>query len=62
MAKEVRINGIAASPGIAIGRAFVYRKQALLVEKRQVADVKVEIDKFKGGLERAKGELLEIKR
>ena len=62
MAKEVRITGIAASPGIAIGRAFVYRKQALLVEKRQVADVKVEIDKFNGGLDRAKDELLEIKR
>ena len=62
MAKEVRTSGIAASPGIAIGRAFVYRKQAPQVVKRQVADVRVEVDKFMGGLDRAKHELLEIKR
>ncbi|MDI6740060.1 MAG: phosphoenolpyruvate--protein phosphotransferase [Candidatus Edwardsbacteria bacterium] len=62
MAKEVRIYGIAASPGIAIGRAFVYRKQTPLVEKRQVTDTRIEIDKFMGGLERAKSELIEIKR
>ena len=61
MAKEVRAYGIAASPGIAIGRAFVYRKQAPQVEKRQVADVRVEVDQFTGGLARAKAELLAIK-
>jgi len=62
VAKEVREYGIAASPGIAIGRAFVYRKQAPQVEKRQVADVRVEADKFMGGLARAKNELVEIKK
>ncbi len=62
MAKEVRLTGIAASPGIAIGRAFVYRKQAPLVEKRQVSDAGTEVARFRGGLDRARGELLEIKR
>jgi phosphotransferase system enzyme I (PtsI) len=61
MNAEYRISGLAASPGIAIGRAFVYRKGAVTAVKYRVSDTGRELEKFKAGLIRAKAEFSELK-
>ncbi|MBI4726829.1 phosphoenolpyruvate--protein phosphotransferase [candidate division TA06 bacterium] len=61
MNAEYRISGLAASPGIAIGRAFVYRKPTVSAVKYRVADTGREMEKFKSGLNRAKSEFTDLK-
>lgn len=53
--------GIAASPGFAIGKAFVYRKVETAVERLEVTDVEGELEKLNKALSISKQELEEIK-
>ena len=55
--------GIAASPGIIIGDAFVYDSKRHIVEKTRILpkDVPVEIKKLKDAIEVSKKEILDIK-
>ncbi len=57
-----RLKGIAASPGIAMGKVFVYRKQQLVVEERRLVSegVPAEIERLEGALERSRKELAKI--
>ena len=59
---DIRLKGIAAAPGIAIGKVHVFRKQQLIVEERRLstADVPVETERLQGALERSRKELAKI--
>lgn len=56
------LSGISASPGIAIGEAFVYNKE-LHIPKFSLSDIQInfEIDRFYDALSRAKREYIELK-
>ena len=61
-AREVVLNGIAASPGIAIGRVYLFTKTIPRVEEREVAagDVEPEIERLTRAVEKASRELNKI--
>jgi phosphotransferase system enzyme I (PtsI) len=61
MAKELKLQGIAASPGIGIGRIFIYRKGAPAVARQKVADAESEVQRFVRAVERARAELDELR-
>jgi phosphotransferase system enzyme I (PtsI) len=62
--KEKRIKGIAASPGIAIGKTFVYSDELLTIEKRPVKESELadELKKLETALVKTKMEILEIQK
>lgn len=53
--------GIGASPGVAIGRALVYKQEGLKIERSIVEDIEAEAVNFHRALELSKEQLLEIK-
>ena len=61
MAKELRLQGIAASPGIGIGRIFIHRRHAQPVTRQTVSDPESELRRFARALERARAELDELR-
>lgn len=61
MLKELRLQGIAASPGIGIGRISLYRKTAAPVARQKVADVESEVQRFTQALDRARSEMDELR-
>lgn len=56
----ITLKGTAASPGIGIGEAYVYKKKRE-VQAQQATDVKREIERFKEALEASKLQLKEVK-
>ncbi len=54
MTMEVRLRGVAVSPGIAIGRAYVQRPREIVAPNYLVAADKVEaeVERFRAALER----------
>jgi len=56
--------GIAASPGIAIAKAFLFKKEDLVIEKEEIAAVEIEREKekFHQALIQTRGQLENIKR
>lgn len=61
MLKELRLQGIAASPGIGIGRIAIYRKGGGPVARQKVADAEAEVQRFVRAVERARAELDELR-
>lgn len=55
------LNGIAASPGIAIGKAFVYKKGEVMTRAHTITDIKEELERFKETLEISKRQLEKVK-
>jgi phosphotransferase system enzyme I (PtsI) len=55
------VNGIPASSGIAIGKAFVLEQADLVIERKQVAQVSEELEKLDKAVAQSKQELGEIK-
>ncbi|SES96890.1 phosphoenolpyruvate--protein phosphotransferase [Natronincola peptidivorans] len=53
--------GIGASPGIAIGKALVYKKEVLNIEKRKIENAEKEQERFQNAIESTKLQLEEIK-
>jgi phosphotransferase system enzyme I (PtsI) len=51
------IKGIGASPGIAIGKAFIKKDPEIIVEKRTIGDVAGEIDRLNAAIEKARTEI-----
>ncbi len=58
------INGIAASPGIAIGRVFIWDSEEYTISKHIVSENKlaVEISRFEDALIKTRSEILEIQK
>ncbi|RME78991.1 MAG: phosphoenolpyruvate--protein phosphotransferase, partial [Chloroflexi bacterium] len=61
-AKAGELVGVAASPGIAIGPAFLYRAAVIKVETRQIDDPQAEQDRLRQAIEAAKQEIDLLKR
>ncbi len=55
------IHGIAASPGIAIAKAFRLNRQEFNIEQKQITSIDQEINRFQDALQNTKQELVEIK-
>jgi len=55
------INGIDASPGVAIGKVFLYREDELEIFKGTIADTEAEKEKLLNGRDKTKEQLLEIR-
>lgn len=56
-----KINGIAASPGIVIAKAFRLEHQEFKIEQKHVTSIEEEINKFQEALTKSKQELAVIK-
>ena len=54
------LKGIAASAGITVGKAYVYRPVELAIERWRVEDSKAELGRFQRALEESKEQLSEI--
>ncbi len=54
------MNGIGISPGIAIGKVLVYKEAELIIEKRQITNIKDEIERLKMSIEKATKEVDEL--
>ncbi len=61
MDRERRLQGIAASPGIGLGRIFIYRKVLAPQLRSRVADVEAEIQGFENALNKVRAELHELR-
>jgi phosphotransferase system enzyme I (PtsI) len=55
------IKGIDASPGIAIGKVFLYKEQELIINRDQIHDTDTEKERLVQGRERTKEQLLVIR-
>ena len=51
------MNGIGISPGISIGKVLVYKEAELIIEKRQITNIKDEIERLKMSIEKATKEV-----
>ena len=54
------MNGIGISPGISIGKVLVYKEAELIIEKRQITNIKDEIERLKMSIEKATKEVDEL--
>ena len=56
------LKGIPASPGIAIGRAYIYKKEIVVAERKiEEGQVEEELRRFRAALEASRRQLLRIK-
>lgn len=51
------MKGLGTSPGIAIGKIFLYREVKLEIEKKNIEDANLELERFKEAMEKAKIEI-----
>lgn len=56
-----RIKGIAASPGVALGRVFLYKEKEVEISKVKAESVEVEKEKLTVGRDKTKEQLLQIR-
>ncbi|HID11031.1 MAG TPA: phosphoenolpyruvate--protein phosphotransferase [Candidatus Latescibacteria bacterium] len=63
MNNELVLQGIVASPGIAVGQAFLYEKEDFWIEERTISDgqVEEEVQRFLRVIEEVRGELRETR-
>ena len=61
MKQDILIKGIPASPGIAIGKAFLYKENKLEIVEKSTLSKEEEIERLVKGREIAKSQLEEIK-
>ena len=50
--EELVLRGVGASPGIAIGKVLVLKKDGIVVEEKTVADSAVELERLQKSIER----------
>jgi phosphotransferase system enzyme I (PtsI) len=62
--KEIFLKGIPASPGITIGKAFLFGKEQYTIPRRTIKEEQIpaEIRRFKDALTQTKNEIVEIKK
>ena len=62
--KEITLKGIPASPGINIGKAFLFGREQYTIPRRNIKDehIQNEIKRFKDALVQTKEEIVEIKK
>ena len=55
------VKGIEASPGIAIGKVFLYQEQELVIDSKRKCDADCEKERLLNGREKSKEQLLKRK-
>ena len=55
------VKGIEASPGIAIGKIFLYQENGLVIDEKKKCDSDCEKERLLSGREKAKEQLLRIR-
>ena len=62
--KELILKGIPASPGINVGKAFLFGREQYVIPRRGIREEQVlnEVKRFKDALQQTKNEILEIKK
>ncbi|MDD5422935.1 MAG: phosphoenolpyruvate--protein phosphotransferase [Candidatus Omnitrophica bacterium] len=62
--KETALKGIPASPGITIGKAFLFGREQYTISRRNIKDEHIpsEIKRFKDALVQTKNEIIDIKK
>lgn len=62
--KEIVLKGIPASPGINVGKAFLYGREQYTIPRRTISDLQIqnEIKRFKDALVQTRNEIQEIKK
>ena len=55
------VKGIEASPGIAIGKIFLYQENELVIDEKKKCDSDCEKERLLSGREKAKEQLLRIR-
>ncbi len=55
--EEIVLHGVAASPGIAIGKVLLIKKDGIVVEKKSVEDASAELDRLQRSIDRSTYEL-----
>jgi phosphotransferase system enzyme I (PtsI) len=62
--KEIVLKGIPASPGITIGKAFLFGREQYTIPRRNIKEdfIQNEIKRFKDALVQTKNEIMEIKK
>lgn len=55
------VKGIDASPGVAIGKVFLYKEEELFIDKGECSNVEVQKEKLIEGREKTKEQLLKIR-
>ncbi|MEI7906511.1 MAG: phosphoenolpyruvate-utilizing N-terminal domain-containing protein, partial [Bacteroidota bacterium] len=60
--KEIVLHGIAASPGIVFGKAYVFAKQAPRVEEKSIveSEVPLEVERLQNAVDRSEKELQKV--
>ncbi len=58
--EELVLRGVGASPGIAIGKVLVLKKDGIVVEEKTVADSAVELERLQKSIERSTYELEKV--
>ena len=53
--------GTGASPGIALGKALVIEHSELVIERKSIENVDIEIEKLQNALTISKDELIKVK-
>ncbi|MFH1848225.1 MAG: phosphoenolpyruvate-utilizing N-terminal domain-containing protein, partial [Candidatus Omnitrophota bacterium] len=61
--KQKILNGIPAAPGISIGKAYLFDKKEVVIQKKSVKkdEISAEIKKFKAALTKTRKEIMEIR-
>lgn len=54
------MKGLGASPGIAIGKIFLYKGVKLEIERRHIKNFNLELDRFNRSIEKAKDEIVNL--
>lgn len=55
------VKGIDASPGVAVGRVFLYKEEELFIDKSECSNIEVQKEKLIEGREKTKEQLLKIR-
>ena len=58
--EEIILRGIPASPGIAIGKVVVLKKDGVVVHEKSIDDPSVELERLKKAIERSAAEWIKF--
>jgi len=57
MGEEIRLHGVPASPGIAIGKVVVLKKDGVIIQEMTIDDPRLELGKLQKAIDRSSAEL-----
>ncbi|MGL4955444.1 MAG: phosphoenolpyruvate-utilizing N-terminal domain-containing protein, partial [Cetobacterium sp.] len=55
------VKGIDASPGVAVGKVFLYKEEELFIDKAECSNIEIQKEKLIEGRDKTKEQLLKIR-